>query len=276
MPKKLLLLVPLLTALPFFVTGALCRPAVAPIAPFAIESISLNAELAPRGLAADDLLQRTINRLDPAHLAWLRLKLWQRMRAGEIVFESEGTLQLGPEHCARLELAVLSGAVPGRWLVVSDGHALAHVVQLGDDAPAVTSRLLVPPHEPDKPAPPPADVTLRGLGCGGPHPLLLDLRGRLRQLTAQTGRLHGRPMVRLYGRLNAAAAPAPGTPAADFCYLYLDAQTLWPSRVEWWAGEQKTNPRLLLEMEFREPQLNHPLPFDECVRAFSYRPQGKT
>jgi len=276
MPKKFLLLVPLLTALPFFLTGALRRPAVATPAPFTIESVTLDPAVAPHGLAAPDLLQRAIDRLDPAHVTWLRARLWQRMHAWEVAFESEGTLQLGPEHCARLELTVRTGAAPGHWLVVSDGHALAHVVQIGTDEPTVVSRLLMPEPQPDQPAPPSPDESLRGLGCGGPHPLLLELRTRLRELTAQIGRLHGRPTVRIHGRLSAPAAPSGATAAADFCYLYLDAHLLWPSRVEWWAGDRTANPRLILEMEFREPQLNRPLPLAECIRAFSYRPEGKT
>jgi hypothetical protein len=255
-----------------FLTGALRRPALAPVARFTIVPVSLAADVAPHGLAAADLLNRAIDRLDPAKVAWLRLKVWQRMCAGEIAFESEGTLQLGPKHCARLELAVHTGAVPGRWLVVSDGHALAHVVQLGDEKPTVASQLLDPLRQPDQPAPPPVDETLRGLGCGGPLPLLVDLRTRLRDLTAQTGRLHGRPTVRIHGRLQAASAAAPGTPTADFCYLYLEAPTLWPSRVEWWASGRKTPLHLLLEIEFRDAQLNHPLSLAECVRMFSYRP----
>ncbi len=95
-------------------------------------------------------------------------------------------------------------------------------------------------------------------------------------LTAQTGRLRGRPALRIHGRPTTAWTVAPGTAAADFCYLYLDAQTLWPSRVEWWAGDRHSNPRLLLEIEFRDPQLNRPLSLAECIHAFSYRPKGKT
>ena len=276
MPKKLVLLVPLLTALPLFLTGALRRPLLAPPTPFTIENIALRPEVAPRGVNAADLLRSAIDRLEPARIAWLSARLWQRMHAGDIAFESEGTLQLGPDHCARLQLTVRTGGVPGRWLVVSDGHALAHAVQLGDDPPTIVSRLLVPAPNPEQPAPPPPDQSLRGLGCGGPRPLLVELRSRLRALTAQTGRLHGRPTVRIQGRLHPPAPPAGANAPADFCYLYLDAHLLWPSRVEWWAGDRKTNPRLLLELEFRDPQLNRPLPLDECIRAFSYRPDGKT
>jgi hypothetical protein len=278
MPKKLLLLVPLLIALPLFLTGALRRPALAPLPSFTIEAVAIPSDVAPPGLGAAALLERAIERVDPARLAWLHVTLWQRMSDGEVPFESDGTLQLGPEHCARLELTVRSGAVPGRWLVVSDGQALAHVIQLGNDAPAVTSRLLVPPQEAGQPPAAPPDETLRNVGCGGPYPLLVDLRSRLGELTAQSGRLQGRPAVRIRGRLDLGkAAPAVVTAAAaDFCYLYLDAQTLWPSRVEWWVGDRTPHARLLLEMEFRNPQLGRPLSFSECIRAFSYRPEGST
>jgi hypothetical protein len=283
MTKKLLLFLPLVTAL-LFLAGALRPGPVSPACPFVPQTIALAGELADPKWTAVALLDRAVERLAPARLSWLKLVLWQRMTGGDVHFESEGTLQLGPQHCARLDLNVRTEATAGRWLVVSDGNAVAHVVQLGSAAPTVTSKLLKPPGQP---ATPPAQ-TLRDLGCGGPRALLEDLRGRLRDVTAQTGRLDGQPMVRLYGRHDNGQLAAHGGTVhgatvhggtavpADFCYLYLDAQSLWPARIEWWGRQSRPVPGLLLEMEFRRPELNRPLSLDECIRAFSYRPDEGT
>ncbi len=276
MTKKLLLLLPLLTGLPLFATGALRRPPVAPVASFVAEPVSLAPELAVAGAGARGIFDRALERLAPDRLAWLKVKLWQRMADATTAFEAEGTLLIGPKDCARLDLSVRTGGIPGHWLVVSDGRALAHMVQLGSEDPTVICQLLTPTPDPEAPPPPlPADV-LRDLGCGGPYPLLKDLRTRLRNLAVQTGRLQGRPVVRLQGRLDPAQAPpAAGTAVrADFCYLYLDAQMLWPARLEWWLGDPTHGARLILEMEFRDPQLNRPLSVSECIRAFTYRPKG--
>jgi hypothetical protein len=277
MSKKLLLFLPFVTAL-VFVPGALRRSPVSPASSFVPQPISLAPDLSDVGSSASSLLDRAVARLAPARLTWLKVTLWQRMAGSDVPFESEGTLQLGPQHCARLDLSVRTGAIASRWLVVSDGNAVAHVVQLGAGAAKVKSQLLKPAVEHGQAPPPPAGQTLRELGCGGPHALLVDLRGRMRDLTAQTGRLDAKPLVRVHGRLDAAQlAPHAGTAvAADFCYVYLEAQTLWPARLEWWGHDVKASPRLLLEMEFRRPELNRPLSLDECIRAFSYRPEDGT
>src|SRR5260221_314114 len=140
MSNKLFLLLPLLAGVPLFLTGALSRPpADIAASPFLPQPIQWAA---PEGGAAS-LFDRALERLSPERVAWLQVTLWQRMAAAEPAFESQGSLQLGPRNCARLDLAVSTGVCPGRWLVVSDGHALAQVVQLGRRAPRVTARLLV-------------------------------------------------------------------------------------------------------------------------------------
>jgi hypothetical protein len=276
MTKKLLLILPLLVGPPFLLTGALRRPPIAPVAPFTAEPVVLAANLDLSGQNAGQVLDQALARCAPDRLTWLHVKLWQRMAAHATTFESEGTLQLGPNHCARLDLTVFTGVTPGRWLVISDGHAIAQVTQFGSEAPTAVSQLLAPPPEPDQPAPLPPAQTLSNLGCGGPYALLSDLRMRLKELTTDTGRLQGRPVVRLRGRLDPAPpSPQGATDRADFCYLYLDAQTLWPSRIEWWVADGRRGSRLLLEMEYRDPQLNRPLSMPECIRAFSYKPQSQ-
>jgi hypothetical protein len=274
MTKKLLVLVPLLIGLPLFATGALRRPPVAPLPSFIDGPFSLPPEY---GTTPADWLNRALERLSPDRVTWLETRIRQRRLTGAIPFESEGKLLLGPDHCARLELTVQTGAMSGRWLVVSDGHAYAHVSQVASDTPTVTSGLLAPLPQPDQPTPRSRTELLRDLGCGGPLLLLQDVRSRLQDLVGQTGRYHGQPVLRIHGRLSLAGAVGaqPKTAdAADFCYLYLDARTLWPSRVEWWGASRKEERRLLLEIEFQGQQLNRPLSHEECVRAFTYRPES--
>jgi hypothetical protein len=273
MSNKLFLLLPLLAGVPLFLSGALSRPpADVAVSPFLAQPIQWTA---PEGGPAV-LLDRAVERLSPEHITWLQVKLWQRMSTVDGAFESQGSLQIGPRNCARLDLTVSSGACPGQWLVVSDGHALAQVVQLGSAPPRVNTRLLAPAvQDADQSEEVPCAEELRALGCGGPHPLLKDLRARLRNLTLQTGLLRGRPVARLHGRLDGArSAPAAGTAlAADFCYLYLHPETLWPLRLEWWGANPERVQRLLLEIEFRDPQVNRPLSLTECMRVFSYSPE---
>jgi hypothetical protein len=278
MPRKLFYLLPLLTGAPLFLTGALRRPAAEAPTAFTPQAVALAPDYANAGAAA--LLDHATDQLDPARVRWLHAALWQRMSDPEATFEAEGSLQIGPDHCARLDVAVWTVALTGRWLVVSDGRALAHVVTVGDGPPKVTSRLLVPDESDGdrdrsdrSPAKPP-EVVLQGLGCGGPYPLLRELRARLNGLIAETGLWQGRPVVRLAGRFDPARVAQDVATAipAEFCYLYLDAQSLWPCRLEWWGTDRRRVTRPLLEMEFRDPEINRPLSLPECIQTFSYRP----
>ncbi len=277
MMNKLLYLLPLFSALPLFLSGALRRPPAPPESAFRAAPVALGPDVAPLVADPAGLLGQAIDRLAPARVAWLRVDLWQRMTAGDVAYESTGTLQLGPKQCARLDVAVQTSGAAARWLVVSDGRAYVHVVKLGDDAPVVTSRLFIPDDpDPALPAPRPAGEALIDLGCGGPHAVLKDLRSRLRATAAQTGHWRGHAVVCVSGRLDSAqAVPAAGTAAAaDFCYLYLDAQTLWPARIEWWGPDARRVSRPMLEMEFRDPHVNEPLSLPDCIRTFSYQPEG--
>lgn len=268
---KLLALLPPLAGIALFLTGALDRPVPEAAQPAAPAFAPQPLPLVQGGGDPARLLDSALDRLSPARLSWLRVRLWQQMTDSEVRFESEGTLQIGPRHCARLDLRVLAGPRASRLLVVSDGHALAHVLQPDGEAPVVTSQLLAPP-PPAVPTKSPTEL-LRAKGCGGPHPLLKELRAKLRDLTAQTGLWQNRPTVRLKGllaeRLQGEAATAV---VADFCYVYLDAQSLWPHRVEWWGTDKKQNLRPLLQLEFRDAELNRELSLPECVREFSYQP----
>jgi hypothetical protein len=274
MSKKSLLLLPLLSAAPLFLAGAPRRLSADAADSFVADSLTSAAEQDLLAEGAASLFDRALEQLSPQRLQWLQLSLWQRMRNADMAFESQGSLLLGPNHCARLDITIQPGNTPARWLVVSDGRALAHVTQIGKRPPSVTTRLLVPA-EPDAVSQKSPAETLSGLGCGGPYVVMKNLRGKLKEPTAQNGVLNGIRVIRIHGRLDPAqVAPQHATAAAaEFCYLYLDAQTLWPGRLEWWEVDRKNAQRLRLELEFRDAVLNRPLSEAECIRAFSYNPE---
>jgi hypothetical protein len=54
------------------------------------------------------------------------------------------------------------------------------------------------------------------------------------------------------------------------CCIYLDALTSWPHRIEWWGSAQAgERPRLILQMEFRDPVFNRPLSQERCATEFT-------
>ena len=266
MVKTLLLLSPVLTGAWLLLAGHLDRlKSAAPetAAPtFVAQPLPADFRSAAEGVSAAELLAAATDRLAPEKQQWLRAGLWQRMVHPELTFEAEGTLQRGPRACARLDLRVRTGRKTGRRLVVSDGHVLACVQDGAAGKPDVKSYLLKSPEmNPEQ--------RLRDEGAAGPHALLSELRGKLQELTLQPGVLAGRRVVRVKGTLpEATESPA----SASFCYLYLDAGTLWPCRAEWWSAPAGRPVRLTLEIEFRDPELGRELSRDACVAAFSYDP----
>ena len=204
--------------------------------------------------------------LEQAHAAvenldWLACEVRQKKGQGESPWSSDGTLQRGPQGCCRLELAMRTGsATPGRTIVVSDGRILARIMSSGGTKPTIETW----PMPDDRPT---QNAVLALQGCGGPATVLAQVRARGSDWTAQPASLGDRPGLAITGQLT--AAPTAGTLPKN-ARLFLDAETLWLSRAEWWS-DQPDRSVLLYEIEFGRPRINQPLSLDECARLFSYR-----
>jgi hypothetical protein len=275
MMKKLFLLLPAVLGPSLFLTGAWRGPvpptASLPPPPFLAQTVSLNRALIGDNATGAQLLDRALAQLAPSQLVWLRTEVWQKMTDARLDFEAEGTLDLAPGACARLDLAVRTPTATGRLLTLTDGHVLAHLRHFGDAAPVATSEplpALAPGTEEER------RRFLADRGCGGPGPLLAGLRRELSQMRLETGTYRGQPAIEIKGEFGAGtvAAPLPTTTPIRYACVYLDAQTLWPLRLEWWGLDPKYGARPIVQMEFRAPVLNRALPLQECARLFSYQP----
>ncbi|MCI0378436.1 MAG: hypothetical protein L0215_12575 [Gemmataceae bacterium] len=230
------------------------------------------------GLSADQVMLQATAAFGSDRVQWLHARLWQEFRDEHIAFIAEGRLLLGPKHCARLEMTLRTGAAQSEILVVSDGYALARALE-----GQVESQSLTGLEEQEIAA------ILCEKGCGGPPGLLADLKARMIDVQMDTGQWKGQDVIRLQGNLNEPVGQGAGAaelPAADrkrvprrVC-LFLDAQTLWPIRVEQWISRAEvpslSEPRplgsgtLVWQIEFREPRLNSALSDTECIREFTF------
>jgi hypothetical protein len=277
MTKKNVALVPLFACSLLLTMGALnhqphfATPAAG--ASFVALPVALDAGL--EGLTPQQLLARAAALLDPAQVPWLHVKTWQKQQTDEMTFEAEGRLLRGPNHCVRLEMTVHPGAESGNVVVVSDGVGLAHACRLPGQPAAVVSQEFLTPEKKTMSAQQ-IDVVLNAKGCGGPHSLLKDLVCVLEDLKMEVGTWKDNKVIRLAGVVKKAfrdSSVAWVVVPPRHCYVYLDAQTLWPHRIEWWASQNPEDPALLfLQLEFRAPEINHPLSREECVREFTYQP----
>src|SRR5262249_38329239 len=145
----------------------------------------------------------------------------------------------GPDHRLRLDLQVRAGNAARRMQVVSDGHTLWQIDQCGPAERAVSRVNLKP-----------GLGTLYSRGTSGrrpeefyshqwfagPAPLLQDLRPTMTFTRCQPARWREHDVLLLNG---VRSQPPAEKTWPDFlprqCRLYLDAQTLWPYRLEWWG-----------------------------------------
>jgi hypothetical protein len=265
MLKKLLFLLPATLAPALLLTGAWRGPAAANVpapSPFLAQSVAVNHDLLGRQATGADLLNCALQQFAADKLSWLRMRIWQRSTEERNAFESDGTLDLGPGECARLEMRIRTPAGSARLLTVCDGHILAHAIQrAGSSADVATDAL---PDGDDRAA---RRNLLEERGCGGPASLLSQLRKDLHDIRVQTGMLKKLPVIQLKGHLGA-------KDSHEYAALYLDAQNLWPHRVEWWQRDKQRGWRLQRQLEFRSPELNHARSRDECVHLFTYDPDG--
>ncbi len=254
------------------VMGALDRqtPAFPSVAGAAFVAQNTVTEAGLQNLTAEQILARAAANLDPAKLQWLRYKIWQKQDAEDLSFEAQGRLMRGPNKCGRFELTVRSGMEATELLTVSDGVGMAHSCR-PPGKPAQVNTLKYQKPTNNTSSSDHIEAILHAFGCSGPYHLLKDLEAKLENWQLASGTWNNRTILRLTGTLkNHDDDSVVITPRQ--CRVFLDAQTLWPMRVEWWATGERGD-ALLLQMEFRDAVINQPLSHEDCEREFSFLPQ---
>jgi hypothetical protein len=280
MVKKLLWLVPLLLGGAVVLTGAwpgsFTPSPGAPRSLFVPQPLALDGAWHSGAINSQQLLEKAIEVLAVNRTGWLKTKIRQTMTDAESTYAAEGSLQRGPNHCARLDMQVRTNGLASHMLVVSDGELLAQEITIPGTTPKVTSTRL-----PGAPADAPAgaeaairEAYLAARGCGGPLALLRQLQPCLQNPKLQTGLLQGQAVILIKGEIDSEKLRRQALRAVpiNYCYLFLDAKTLWPERVEWWGLDRRRSLRCVLQIDFHDHELNQELPLEQCVRAFSYRP----
>ncbi len=207
-----------------------------------------------------------------ADVRWLEMTVWQRLDNENGSFQIEGQYLQGPEQRLRLELVLSTGKATAKLRLLCDGQCFRQSWQYGQAEPETVTRQWTQDGE-DSTAM--AQERLRFLterGLTGPLALLQNLRHRLQYLHKETGWWRGRAVIRIGGNWQTetpADPEVPGPAPHRHCYLYLDAETLWPCRLEWRVWESPGDaPRPWLQLEFRNPVVNRPPTPDVCAQVF--------
>jgi hypothetical protein len=185
---------------------------------------------------------RALEKFGPQRGGWLKTTLWQQVDVQGLAFHSEGLYLSGPDHRLHLDLNVRVGSTEGRLQIVSDGSTLWQAVRVGGGERVVSKYELKKVLE------------------------VLNTPGTVLVFTRQDpGQWKGHKALVLTGVWNGAITNDilkkvgildrwPATLPRK-CVVYLDAQSLWPLRLEWRGGPPKGEEAALLQMEFRDPQL---------------------
>jgi len=278
MLRQSFLLLPALIAGGLLLTGAWtghsAPPARTAPTPFVPQLFALQDDLGGPDVTALQLLNRAIQNLATDHVSWLKTKIQQNMTDCESTFVSSGFLQRGPNGCVRFELQVLTAGVPSRLLIVSDGELLAEERRIHNAAPVIVCNSFETADEArpvDRAA---REAYLARKGCAGPIWILQQLPTALQKLQYRTGLLDNAPVIEIKGETVAPGGAPFATTTVPVCQvrLYLDAKTLWPRCIEYWGKGNSALPSRLVQIEFRDAEINQALTLEECSRTFSYQP----
>lgn len=261
-------------------------------APTAALSLTIEPSIVPPAptpspdAAAERCLEQSLDAFKAERVKWLEISIWQKVQLPGCAYEADGSYRLAPGQRFRLEMHTHPGGGEGTMLSVSDGHYLWQAERPGSGGWENVTRVNL--SEVFSVMSGPAEPQLRCEFLQRPHfqgilPLLRNLSCRLVWARGEVIRQAGVKLIHLVGvwpkEKALKYAPADEAwPAAlpRQCHLYLDAQTYWPRRVEWWGPFTAGGvDRLLVQMEFRDPVLNRPLTDDVCARLFAFQPGGE-
>jgi hypothetical protein len=256
MRSRRLLLLPLFAGLAVSLAGALTMTTSSSAVTAPPPTLPLRADG-----AAVQALVGALERLSPEHVRWLQVRLWQKVDALPLAFQAEGLYQAGPDHRLRLDLRLHSAAPTIRLIMVSDGQTLWQAHDMPGSAATVTRlelrKVLEAIERPDAAATR-ADF-YENQFFAGPVPLLRSIQELVTFTRLDRTRWRDHEVLLLTGARTWAPDGSCPMHLARQCRLFLDAQSLWPYRIEWWGPTPKqTGDVLLSQIEFRDPVLNRP------------------
>jgi hypothetical protein len=259
---SLLLLLPILAGSVLLLTGAIAQQATPPpkaASPAAPPPSKPDAQ-------GSKSLDKAIEMLDPGKVGWLETALWQEMQVQGLRFTVTGHFISGPGHRMRLDMKVDLGTSSSELSAVSDGTTVWDSLRLSErektvakwDLKTVEQLLTAPGTVPQI-----AEGFYSSRSFFGIWPLLQNLRKQMKVTKQEDLRWQNRDVYKLTAEWTPEISKnltiqdrgwQPGIPR--LCHLFLNKQSYWPERLEWWGPARLGGADvLLLQMEFRDPQI---------------------
>jgi hypothetical protein len=276
MSRKSLLPVPVLACLALLLGGALNRQTTSSAPSWSDPPAAQFVPLPHARPGRQDPFEAAIAALES--ICWLQMTVWHEKLDEGGRYSSHGQYLEGPDSRRRLQVDVTKGSNRSNLTMVSNGDHFWKALKYGKGQLKFSHQPLPQPNGtlPDAAALARAkDQFLSENGFPNLPAMLKDLRARIKDPEIDPGVWGTLRVLRLKGKLS----PAEQTATAgswelrlEHCYLFLDEQTFWPHRLEWWGSAGPgSRPVLLHQLEFRDPLINQPLSPEACDREFTYR-----
>jgi hypothetical protein len=221
---------------------------------------------------ADATLKQLLDQLDPSKVGWVEAKVWQQTDGPGLSLNVDGSYLAGPGQLLRLDIRVHAGGVTGETKTISDGTTVWIQTQAGSKEEVLQKWDLHKIQEAlNSPGTPPQlrEEFNRSQGFTGLVPLLTNLRKEMTFTKQEPARWNGQEVQKLTAVWSPEMTRALGIAAGQWApylprtlRLYvgkLPGNFLWPYRLEWWGPTApKGEDRLLIQMEFRDPQVSKP------------------
>jgi hypothetical protein len=274
MTRYQLLLFPSLAGAILVLGGALNLKPAASQSPLSVGSSPAND---PAALA---ILDQAIATLAPERVQWMETKVWQQVKCEDFVYQASGRLVIASGDRMRFDVNVRVGQTVGKLRLVNNGAAVWQSIQTGREKVVVQRWEMPVLSDTLKTSADVAQARTRLLeehGCLGLASMLRKLRQGVQSAQLRQQRWNGHE-VQIVSAVwpmddgSLASMPEFSRPRLLLrqCRIYLDAQTSWPHRVEWWGAEQPHQPnQMLVQTEYREPVLNQPLSPERCAGEFA-------
>jgi hypothetical protein len=209
----------------------------------------------------------------------VKTDLWQEVDVQGLSFQAEGRYVAAPGQRLRLELSIIriAGKQAG-MKVISNGKVLWEISEIGTHVESIVrvdlTTVLKEMNDPDKVTT--RDSFLKSQSFTGLVPLLENLKSQVAFAKPEETTWQGHKVIRLTGTW--ADGPIESKQWQEFmprqCILYLDAETYWPHRLEWWGptvtGDPRSKDSLLMQLEFRNPK--RPTEKELALEKFTYEP----
>jgi hypothetical protein len=215
---------------------------------------------------ANEALTKAIDQLGPKKVEWIETTFWQELNNFGLTLTANGAYLLGPDHRVRLDLKTTVGGVPAETLTVCDGTTIWNAIKVGKgeraatkwDLKQVQSVLKTPGTLPQF-----AEDFYRSQAFNGLEPVLQHLRQQMTFTKLENADWHNHKVLKLTAVWASDMAKALSLPNNGWqptmprtLRLFLDKDSYWPYRLEWWGplapqGEDV----LLLQQEYRDPHL---------------------